>query len=212
MHAIIKHKICIFTAGFNLNFSIMYAEILNHISNQISLTPSEEEEFTGLLSVERIPKGEYLVEPGAAVMSEYYVVKGCLKAFYLDEAGQEHIIQFAIEDWWITDFEAFFSGSAANLHVEAIEDSIVLGLDKTALDALYKRIPKFERFFRIKTTGAFVALRARVLSTLQKTGKQRYLEFCATYPKIEKRVPNYHIANYLGMKPESLSRIRKELS
>lgn len=211
MFALNKFKICIFTACFNLNFSIVYPEILKHISNDISLTPSEEEEFTGLLSVERIAKGEFLVEPGAIVTSEYYVVKGCLKAFYLDEAGQEHIIQFAIEDWWISDFEAFFSGSAANLHVEAIEDSVLLGLNKTALEALYKRIPKFERFFRIKTTSAFVALRARILSTLQKTGKQRYLEFCATYPKIEKRVPNYHIANYLGLKPESLSRIRKEL-
>lgn len=190
----------------------MYAEILNHISNNISLTPSEEEEFTGLLFVERISKGDYLVKPGAMVTSEYYVVKGCLKAFYLDEAGQEHIIQFAIEDWWISDFEAFFSGNAAKLHVQAIEDSLLLGLEKSTLEALYERIPKFERFFRIKTTSAFVALRARVLSTLQKTGKQRYLEFCNTYPMIEKRVPNYHIANYLGLKPESLSRIRKELS
>ncbi|MFD2517262.1 Crp/Fnr family transcriptional regulator [Salinimicrobium flavum] len=189
----------------------MYAEILNHISNDIDLTSSEKEEFTGLLSVERIPKGMYLVKPGDIVTSEYYVVKGCLRAFYLDEAGQEHIIQFAIEDWWISDFEAFFSESVAELHVEAIEDSVLLGLDKTALEALYQRIPKFERFFRIKTTGAFVALRSRVLSSLQKTGKQRYLEFCATYPKIEKRIANYHIANYLGLKPESLSRIRKEI-
>lgn len=190
----------------------MYAEILKHISNDINLTSNEEEEFTGLLSVEKISKGKYLIEPGKLVTSEYYVVKGCLKAFYRDEAGEEHIIQFAVEDWWISDFEAFFSETSAKLHVEAIEDSVLLGLDKTALEILYKRVPKFERFFRIKTTNAFVALRARVLSTLQKTAKQRYLEFCETYPKIEKRIANYHIANYLGMKPESLSRIRKELS
>lgn len=190
----------------------MYQKILKHVSSDINLTASEKDEFTGLLSHKVISKGEYLIEPGKSVSSEYYVIQGCLKAFYRDESGKEHIIQFAIEDWWISDFEAFFRGSLAKLHVEAIEDSILLGLEKSALEELYKRIPKFERFFRIKTTNAFVALRTRVLSTLQKTGKQRYLEFCETYPKMEKRIANYHIANYLGLKPESLSRIRKELS
>lgn len=190
----------------------MYSQILEHISKDISLSPSEAEEFTGILSENKILKKELLIRPGDQVNSEYYVVKGCLKAYYRDENGEDHIIQFAIEDWWISDFEAFFNQSPAKLYVEAIEDSVLLGIDKDALEELYLRIPKFERFFRIKTTNAFVALRARILSSLQKTGKDRYLEFCKTYPKIEKRVPNYHIANYLGIKPESLSRIRKDLA
>ncbi|MFD0977349.1 Crp/Fnr family transcriptional regulator [Salinimicrobium gaetbulicola] len=190
----------------------MYQKILKHVSTDINLTASEKDEFTSLLSQKLISKGEYLIEPGKAVTSEYYVIQGCLKAFYMDEAGEEHIIQFAIEDWWISDFESFFSGNPTTLHVEAIEDSKLLGLEKGVLEELFIRIPKFERFFRIKTTNAFVALRSRVLSTLQKTGKERYLEFCNTYPQIEKRIANYHIANYLGLQPESLSRIRKELS
>lgn len=190
----------------------MYKGILQHVAKDINLTSFEKEEFTSLLSQKKISKGEFLIAPGRTATSEFYVVKGCLKAFYRDEAAADHIIQFAIEDWWISDFESFFSGNPAQLHVEAIEDSILLGLEKSALEELFQRIPKFERFFRIKTTNAFVALRARILSTLQKTGKERYLEFCETYPKIEKRVPNYQIANYLGLKPESLSRIRRELS
>src|SRR5690606_35968989 len=104
-----------------------------------------------------------------------------------------------------------FSGSPAQLYVEPLEDSVLMEIKKDSLEELYNRIPKFERFFRIKITGAFVALRSRVLSSLQKSGRQRYLEFCEAYPKIEKRVPKSHIANYLGLKPESLSRIRKEL-
>lgn len=190
----------------------MYSQILDHISRNIALTASEKEEFTGILSEKRILKKEFLIQPGDNVDSEYYVLKGCLKAFYRDQTGEDHIIQFAIEDWWMSDFEAFFKDTPAALYVEAIEDSILLKLDKTALELLYQRIPKFERFFRLKITNAFVALRTRILSSLQKTGKERYLEFCQTYPKIEKRVPNYYIANYLGLKPESLSRIRKDLT
>lgn len=190
----------------------MYSQILDHISKDISLSPSEKEEFTGILSEKKILRKEFLIQPGDKVDSEYYVVKGCLKAYYRDQAGEDHIIQFAIEDWWISDFEAFFKETPAELYVEAIEDSVLLKLDKATLELLYQRIPKFERFFRLKITNAFVTLRTRILSSLQKTGKERYLEFCKTYPKIEKRVPNYHIANYLGLKPESLSRIRKELT
>lgn len=190
----------------------MYPEILAHILKDIDLTPGEQEEFISILFEKNLEKKELLIRPGDTVSTEYFVVSGCLKAYYLDESGDKHIIQFAVEDWWISDFEAFFSGKPAQLFVEAIEDSNLLGINRDALEILYKRIPKFERFFRKKITGAFVALRSRILSSLQKTGKERYIEFCETYPNIEQRVPNYHIANYLGLKPESLSRIRKELN
>jgi CRP-like cAMP-binding protein len=168
-------------------------------------------EFFGLLRETKIKKREFLIQPRDAVTTEYYVLNGCLKAYYMDELGEKHIIQFAIEDWWISDFEAFFNTKPARLYVEAIEDSTVLGIDKEILEILYGRIPKFERFFRIKTTAAFVAGRERILAILEKPAAERYLDFCVTYPDIERRVNNYHIANYLGIKPESLSRIRKQL-
>jgi len=189
----------------------LHTNILNHLTKVISLTESEQQEFTSILEDIRISKKNFLIEPGDLVNSEYYVVSGCLEAYYLDETGDKHIIQFAVEDWWISDFEAFFNKVPAKLYVETIEDSVLLAINREALEILYTRIPKFERFFRIKTTSAFVSLRSRILSTLQKSGKERYLEFCESYPKIEQRVPNYHIANYLGLKPESLSRIRKEV-
>ncbi len=189
----------------------IYTNILDHLTKVISLTESEQQEFTSILEEVRISKKSFLIKPGDLVNSEYYVVSGCLEAYYLDENGDKHIIQFAVEDWWISDFEAFFNKAPAKLCVETIEDSILLAINREALEVLYSRIPKFERFFRVKTTNAFVSLRTRILSTLQKSGKERYLEFCESYPKIEQRVPNYHIANYLGLKPESLSRIRKDV-
>lgn len=189
----------------------MKSNILHHVLKEIELSKEEQEEFMSILSEKIISKKEYLISPGQMVYSEYYVINGCLKSYFLDENGDKHILQFAVEDWWISDFEAFFRGSPAQLYVEAIEDSTLLVIEKDALDLLYQRIPKFERFFRLKITSAFVALRSRILSSLQKSSKQRYLEFCKEYPNIEQRIPNYHIANYLGIKPESLSRIRKEL-
>ena len=95
--------------------------------------------------------------------------------------------------------------------MECIEDSEVLSLDKSILEDLYFRIPKFERFFRLKITKAFVALRNRILSSLQKDSKTRYLEFCEQYPNLQGRVANYQIADYLGITPESLSRLRKRI-
>jgi len=187
----------------------IHTNILKHINKVIELSEDEEQEFVSILEERKVSKKDFLIQPGDFVDSEYYVVSGCLEAYYLDESGNPHIIQFAVEDWWISDFEAFFNETSAKLHVVCIEDSLLLGINKAALETLYKRIPKFERFFRIKTTSAFVALRSRVLSTLQKSSKDRYIEFCETYPNIEKRVTNYSIANYLGIKPESLSRIRK---
>lgn len=188
-----------------------YTNILNHVKKVITLSESEQQEFTSILEEIKISKKQFLIEPGSLVNSEYYVVSGCLEAYYLDESGNKHIIQFALEDWWISDFEAFFNKEPAKLYVETLEDCTLLAINMDTLEILYSRIPQFERFFRIKTTRAFVSLRTRILSTLQKSAKERYLEFCEAYPKIEKRVPNYHIANYLGLKPESLSRIRKEV-
>ena len=190
----------------------MRDQLENHVKAVISISDSELQEFTSLFQEVHIKKKDFLIEPGQLVEDEYYVVKGCLIAYYEDSFGEKHIIQFAIEDWWISDFEAFFGQETSKLYIQAIEDSHLLGIKKQVLETLYQRIPAFERFFRIKTTNSFVALRRRILSTLEKTASERYVDFCTNYPEIEKRVNNYNVANYLGIKPESLSRIRKQLA
>ena len=189
----------------------IYTSLLAQIYEHIQLTPKEQEEFLSVLTEKRIKRKKFLVSPETTVDYLYYVVQGCLKAYYLDEAGNKHIIQFAIEDWWITDFDALFNNTPAQLYIEAIEDCVLLGLHIKVREELYLHIPKFERFFRILHTNAFVALRRRIISSLQKNNRERYVEFCQQYPNIEKRVTNYHIANYLGIQPETLSRIRKEM-
>jgi CRP/FNR family transcriptional regulator len=185
--------------------------IIAHVQKYISLSKEELEAFLSVLSVVEVPKRKRLVEPGSYIKNEYFVVKGCLKGYYLDENGDKHIIQFAIENWWIGDFDAFYNHVPSKLHVEAIEDSTLLAITYNDLQELFESTPKFERYFRILVTGAFISLRGRILSTLQNATKERYLEFCKTYPNIERRVANYDIANYLGVSAESLSRIRRQL-
>lgn len=189
----------------------MDSQLYQHIRQVISITEQEMNEFLSLFSEEHIKKKCYLITPQEMVSKEYYVLKGCLKAYYLDAHGEKHIIQFAIEDWWITDFEAFYNEHSAKLHIEAIEDSVVLSIEKDIMETAFIRIPKLERFFRVKTINAFVAAHKRILSTLEKSATDRYLDFCLSYPNIIPRVHDYHVANYLGIKPESLSRIKKGL-
>lgn len=189
----------------------MNNQLYRHISQVITISEAEIAEFLSLFSEKKIKKRAFLIQPQESVTKEYYVLSGCLKAYYLDVHGAKHIIQFAIEDWWISDFEAFFNAQSSKLYIEAIEDSHILSIEKDMLEIAYQRIPKLERFFRIKTTAAFVSAQKRILSTLEKSATERYLDFCLYYPNITNRVHDYHVANYLGIKPESLSRIKKSL-
>ncbi|TXD84065.1 Crp/Fnr family transcriptional regulator [Subsaximicrobium wynnwilliamsii] len=189
----------------------MLKSIVTHIKQYVKPSAEELNQFTALLQEVSVAKRKFLLLPGTHVKHEYFVFKGCLKAYYMDDKGNKHVVQFAIENWWIGDFDAFYNQVSSKLHIEAIEDSQLLAINYDDLQALYDEAPVFERYFRLLVTSAFVAQRKRILSALEKDAKARYLEFRLSYPSIETRVPNYHIANYLGVSAESLSRIRRSL-
>ncbi|MAX70156.1 MAG: hypothetical protein CMC76_03510 [Flavobacteriaceae bacterium] len=185
--------------------------ISEHIKNYINPTEKDLQVFTSHLNEISVDKKKFLLRPGTFVKYEYFVIKGCLKAYYLDDKGNRHIIQFAVENWWIGDFDAFYNNVPSRLHIEAIENSQLLSINYDCLKKIYEEAPIFERYFRILVTNAFISQRKRILSSLEKNAQQRYIEFCNTYPNIEDRVPNYDIANYLGVSAESLSRVRRNL-
>ncbi|WP_299363147.1 Crp/Fnr family transcriptional regulator [Winogradskyella sp.] len=159
-----------------------------------------------------VKKGDILLSPGDIVDSHYYILDGCLRTFHIDSQGKEYTVQFGIKDWWISDYTAFFSGDKAIMTVEAIEDSVIYRISRQDKEFLYDQIPRIDRFFRIKLERAFAAFQKRILAGISQTATERYLHFMATYPEIGKFLKNYHIASYLGITTESLSRIRKELS
>ena len=131
--------------------------------------------------------------------------------YFIDGNGFEHNVQFAIEDWWIGDMASFLAKKPASLYIEALEDSNVLQLDNPAMEELYIKIPKLERFFRILLQYAFMAFEQRIISVISRTAEERYLEFINKYPQLEQRLPQIHIASYLGITPEFLSKIRKKI-
>ncbi|MGB3605639.1 Crp/Fnr family transcriptional regulator [Psychroserpens sp.] len=157
-------------------------------------------------------KGVHIIKAGDLVSNMYFIYEGCLRTYYLDTSGKEHTIQFGIKDWWITDYTAFFLDSKAILNLEVLKDAIVYRLSKTDRELLYAKVPKIESFIRKKLERAYANFQKRILTNLSQTAAEGYLKFINEYPNIEKMVKNYHIASYLGITTQSLSRIRKDLS
>ena len=190
----------------------MFDTIQKNISKHIQLAEEEFNYFTSLLKKKKLRKKQFLLEEGEICRFECFVNSGCLRQYYLDDNGQEHIIQFAITDWWITDQYSYLTGLPSQYFIDALEDSEVVLIEKSSLEKLYDKVPKFERFFRIAFQNSYVALQRRILANISQTAEERYLNFSKNYPEIEQKVPQHQVASYLGIKPESLSRLRKQLS
>ena len=187
-------------------------EILLEIYEDISLT---EEEFKIVASkFEQITfnKGATPIREGDIVYYQYYVHDGCLRSYLIDNFGKEHTLQFAVNGWWISDYTAFFSTTKAIMSIECIRKSIVLRVYRKRMEQLYEEVPKIATFNRIKLENTYANLQKRVLNNSSQTAKDRYISFIKTYPNIEQIVKNYHVASYLGIAAESLSRIRKEIA
>jgi CRP-like cAMP-binding protein len=186
----------------------VYDLILKNIARFVTLSPDEEQYFVSLLKARALKKKQYLLQEGDISRYQYFVNKGCLRTYSIDEKGEEHIIQFALEDWWTGDMYSFLTQTPARYTIDALEDTELLCLEKNALEDLYFKIPKFERFFRQLLQNAFIAGQRRINDMISLSADDRYCNFVAQYPLMEKRLPKKQIASYLGIKPESLSRLR----
>lgn len=158
-----------------------------------------------------LKKGEHLLRAGSAVKYNYYLYEGCMRTYHIDDAGKEHTFQFAVDDWWTSDYNALLKKEPAVMNIEALKDTVLFAIHVDDLEETCDRSRQVERFHRKKLQGAFAAFQRRIVLNLSKSAKDRYLNFVETYPQIEKEVKNYHIASYLGITSESLSRIRREM-
>ena len=185
-------------------------ELIKKIKDSINLS-SEAEEYLISISEERIiPKGSILIREGQTVKKIFFVTAGCLRSFCTDKNGKEHTLQFAIRNWWISDYIAIHNNESATLSVECLKESTVLEFNAEELDGMLSLFPEFEPFQRYILERHVVSLHQRILNQLQLTASERYDFFIAQYPNIEQSTRNYHIASYLGITQESLSRIRLE--
>jgi CRP-like cAMP-binding protein len=186
------------------------SNLINYIKKHINLTMDDEAFIEKIIRITHVKKRQYIVQPDFVCKYRSYVFSGAMRAYLIDNNGQDHTIAFAIEDWWISDYSSYIFQQPATLFVEALEDSVLVQIDYNAEQLLMETIPAFERFFRIITQRSFAHLQQRMLGNLSKTAEERYEEFIQKYPSIANRVPQYTLASYLGFTTEFLSRLRNK--
>ncbi|WP_152286643.1 Crp/Fnr family transcriptional regulator [Flavicella marina] len=186
--------------------------LINKIKSHIDLSSKAEEYVVSIAKELMVSKGDVLIRQGQVVKNTYFVKDGCLRAYCIDKNGKEHTLQFAIKNWWISDFIAIYNNELSTLTIECIADSKIIGFNAKLLDGIYSKFPEFEAFQRKNLERHVVSLHKRILNQLQLTAQERYELFLNQYPDIEQYAPNYHIASYLGITQQSLSRIRVENS
>jgi CRP-like cAMP-binding protein len=186
-------------------------KLIAHLRKIITLT-NEEAVIVGNSFKERLlEKKEVLLFAGEISSHMQFIAEGCLRAYYMDVEAKEHIVQFGIEGWWVNDLYSYLTKTPAKQFVQALEKSTVLQIHRDTLNNLYDEVPAIERFFRLKFEKAYVAFQERTINAMAKTAEDRYLEFRSKYRDIEQRVPQYMVASYLGITPEFLSALRKNL-
>ncbi|MCA6362216.1 MAG: Crp/Fnr family transcriptional regulator [Bacteroidetes bacterium] len=188
-----------------------HADVLQHISRYITLERAEAGCFSAMLKPRSLKAKEILLDEGEVCRYSAFVTRGCLRGFTIDQNGYEHVLQFAPPNWWIADMYSLISQKPGSLIIEALEDSEILLLSKTDQEALYREVPKFERFFRIITENSLVTNRQRVLDNLSLTAVQRYEAFCVRYPTLIDSLPQKQIAAYIGVTPEFFSKMKAGL-
>ncbi len=176
------------------------------------ITPVNNEEFDYILSHfgnKKLKKHQFLLQENDDVANDFFVTKGLLKAYHTNNDGKEHILQFAMEDWWVTDFAAYFNQSKATISIDCIEDVEVLSLSLHDREKICADMHKMEHFFRKKSNAGFVSLQRRILSLLNNNAKERYDALLLQSPQLFQRLPKTLIASYLGVSRETLSRLGK---
>ena len=188
----------------------MNHNIIDYIQKIVTLTEEEVEQFASNFREVKIKKRQFIVQPNFTARHRNYVLEGAFRAYVVADEGQEHTIQFAIEDWWITDYNSFINQQPATMFVMALEDSVILQLEYQKEQELKKANHKFETFFRIIAERGLAFQQRRIISNLTQTAEERYEDFIHKYSHIAQRVPQYALASYLGMTTEFLSRIRNK--
>ena len=185
-------------------------KIVEYINRTVSLTDQEAGIFGASFREVAIKKRQFIVQPNFVVKNRNYVLNGAFRAYVVDDHGQDSTIAFAIEDWWITDYNSYILQKPATMFVVALEDSKILEISYEKEQALKQANHKFETFFRIRAERTAAFMQQRIISNLTQTAEERYEQFVSQYPQIVQRIPQYALASYLGMTTEFLSRIRNK--
>ena len=186
-------------------------QILDNISKIVVLTPDEEQRLRSRLETKQFKAKSIILHAGEVCKYSYFVNSGLLRSFTINDHIVEHVLSFACEGWWIGDMYSLLSQKPGNLFVEVLEDAEVVLLSKENQEILYQEIPKLERFFRILTENSLVANQERLMDNLSLSAEERFEKFCKKYPTLIQKVPQKHIASYIGVTPEFFSKMKSKL-
>lgn len=190
----------------------MHQNLQAYIHRYVDMSDIEIEIFNKYLISRTVLKKEHLIKANKKIStSRYYIIKGCVRLYYFDEKGNEQIIHFGIDNWWISDYESLVNQLPAQLYIQAIEDTELLELTAEAFDELCTELPKVERLFRIIMEKTAVAYHKRIAYMMSFSGEELYTTFINANPEFCQRVPQYMIASYLGMTPEFISKVRSRM-
>ena len=186
--------------------------LLDYFDRLFPLNKEEQELVTEKFHSRLFRKRQYVLQDGDVCTQFYFVVRGCLRMYKIDDKGNTHILQFAAENYFINDLGSFHGVKPSALNIDALEDTVVLQISRDDLISLYTKAPIFHRIFRVLIENSFVRLQERLLQNISSTAEERYLTFLENYSHLINRLSQVQIASYLGITPEFLSRLRRKLS
>ncbi len=190
----------------------MFELFSEKIRQQILITDEEFEYCKTLFIPKKLRKRQYLLQEGDVCRYTAFVEKGMLRTFTVDEKGNEPILQFSFEGWWIADLLSFFTEEPSIYNIEALENCELLLITQPSWNQLLEKVPAFERYFRILIQNNLIATQRRLMSSLSESAEEKYKKLIENFPDCLHRVPQHMIASYLGITPETLSRIRSQLA
>ncbi|OIV44016.1 Crp/Fnr family transcriptional regulator [Flavobacterium johnsoniae] len=186
----------------------MFQKIHEYLSRSVRLSERELKIFENSLELRMVPKKTILLHAGEVCNFEAYINKGCIREYFIDDHGIELTLQFATEDWWVSDITSFEDQVASDMYIETLEDCELLVLSRQSKENLINEVPQLERMFRLMIQRHLSKLQKRLFKTVSSSAMDQYIEFVTRYPTISQRVSQQYIASYLGITPEFLSRLR----
>ena len=188
----------------------MFEEFRAYISQHAVLNEAEFQLLESFARPKKLRKRQYLLQEGDICRYNCFITNGLLRMYSVDEKGDEHIIRFAAENWWISDRESLLTGNPSKFNIDAIEDTEVLLFEKSSMDLMMNDVPKFGKMVNHMLDKSFITYQNRVNEAISNTAEKKYFNFVQRYPEFSLRVPQAMIASYLGIKPETLSRLRSK--